>query len=420
MFALAKTERWISGKAPLGYKLDRFNIEGEKKKQTRLVIDEATAPHVQMIFEKYIEYRSITQLETFLLQNHIKSQNGKDMTNSQLALILKNPSYVKADERIKDYYLNLGAEFYGEVDGECGLMSYGKTKSFLTDRGKQGLTKNDFDKWIISVGTHHGIVEADVWLETQRILKENHDKFPQMQKSHTALVSGIIRCAECGNPMTVQYGRKNPDGTKGFYYACKLRRKSKGVRCTNKNARADLVDMAIIKRIKARGLNKDVFLAGLKEQIKQDKQDITLNPTEFIEGEITKKNKQIDRLVERVSNTDNDDIAVRYENQIRTLEQEIIGLSAELKTISEKKTTIYQTQNYIDFIEKLLDKFNEIDQLDLDRQREVVNLLIKRIEWDSKAEDLFIKFKQFGGGDDDNDNDGGGSDDDDDDEILSV
>ena len=69
------------------------------------------------------------------------------------------------------------------------------------------------EKRIVSVGTHSGLIEAEEWLEVQKLLKENHEKFPQIQKSHTALVSGIIRCAECGYPMGVSYGHRNPDGS---------------------------------------------------------------------------------------------------------------------------------------------------------------------------------------------------------------
>jgi len=410
MFALSKTKRWISGKAPLGYKLHRRKIEGIE--QTRLVVDENNLTKIQDIFNKYLEFGSVSKLETYLMQNNVKSQNDKWMTNSQLTGILKNPSYVKADARVKAFYENLGSEFYGDVDGECGLMTYAKTKKFTTDEGKQGATRNTPDKWIISVGEHMGIIEADTWLEVQKLLEENKDKFPHhIQKSHTALVSGIIRCKECGRAMTVQYGRKQEDGTQTYFYACKLRRKSKNTLCKNKNAKANIVDEAIIDRLKSRGVNRDEFLTGLKEQADQRKQEVALNPSEFIQQEIDKKTRQIDRLIERVSNTDSesDDIATDFENRIRALKQDRNKLYAELQTFGEKKTNLYQTENLLEFAEKLLDKFEEIDTLSLEEQRELVNFLIKRITWDSKTENLHITFITDDGGG----GDGGGNDNDD-------
>jgi len=322
MFDLAKTERWISGKAPIGYKLLRYEIEGTKKKQTRLIIDEDAAKHILTIFDKYIELRSMSKLESYLLQNYVKSQNEKNMTVTQLAIILKNPTYVQADERIKAFYVKQGSQFYGEVNGLTGLMTYAKTKSLITDEGKQGLTKNEPDKWIISVGTHPGIIDADTWLEAQAIMQENKDKFPRTEKSHTALVSSILRCSECKSVMSVVYGRKTPTGEKGYYYVCNMRRKSKGVRCQNGNARADLVDQAVINELKQTGINKESFLSDLRETLKHSKKEVKLNPVEFIKEDIEKKGKQIERLVKRISNTDDDTVAVDYEKQIASLKRE--------------------------------------------------------------------------------------------------
>ena len=84
MYALAKTERWVCGKAPVGYKLKRVDVGG--KKQTELEINSETADRVKIIFTKYIEFRSMSKLDTYLLENHIYSQNDKDINPSQLAL----------------------------------------------------------------------------------------------------------------------------------------------------------------------------------------------------------------------------------------------------------------------------------------------------------------------------------------------
>ena len=392
MFGLAETDRWISGKAPLGYKLHRYKIEGSKKEQTKLVVDEETAPNVKSNFDKYIELRSMSRLETYLLQQYIKSQNGKDLSTPQLALILKNPTYVKADERIKDFYVRKGASFHGEINGERGLMTYGKTKSHITDEGKQGSTKNPTDKWIISVGTHPGIIEADVWLEAQKIMEENYDKFPQIQTSHTALVSGILRCAECGSIMQVSYGRKHKDGNKGYYYVCKMRKKSKGVRCSNENARADFVDQAVINDIKSKALDRDKILAEIKEQLKQGKQELARNPIDFIREDINKKQKQIDRLRLRVRETDHKELIADYENDIMNLRRDISSLMAELSVIGEKKTNVYQTESTLEFFERLLDKCDHIDELELDEQREFVNAIFKRITWNSETNGLAFEY----------------------------
>jgi hypothetical protein len=232
-------------------------------------------------------------------------------------------------------------------------------------------------------------------------MQENKDKFPRMEKSHTALVSSILRCAECGSPMSVNYGHKKPDGGKGYYYICTLRKKSKGVRCSNGNTRADLVDQAVINELKNRGLNKKIFLHDLEEQLKHNRKGIAINPVELIKSDIDKRSKEVKRLVERISKTDNNDMAVEYERLIGELKKDIISLSAELSAIGDKKTVVYDIENALSFMEKLLDECSMIDKLELEAQRKLVKALFKRIMWNSKTESLEFVFISDNNGDDD-------------------
>jgi len=404
MYAMAKTDRWTGGKPPLGYKGKR--VKHGDKFQTHLEIDEEYTDRIKIIFQKYLEFRSLAKVDTYLLQNNIKGREGKDMRPSQIAVILKNPVYVKADERIRDFYERQGAQFYGEVDGKCGLMTYGKTSPTETAKGTKSSKKNDMDKWIISVGRHHGIIDADLWLEVQRILSDNSDKFPQMQKSNTALVSGILRCAKCNSPMGVKYnGYKLKDGSRGYHYACEMRIRSKNTRCTNGNARADVVDTKIKNAIKDLNIDKELFLKTLREQLKQGKQEISHNPVELIRQDIKKKEDEVKRLIARIALTDMDDLAVEYENEIRNRKQDIATLNAKLSAIGDKKTAVYQTETTIAFIGRLFDKFGHIDELDLEEQRELVKALFKCITWNAENNKLHIITIS----DNDNDDDNGGS-----------
>jgi len=404
MYSLAKTDRWVSGKPPLGYKLNR--IENEKgKKQTQLEIDEESIQRVKLIFSKYVELRSLNKLDSYLLQNHVKSQNEKDLQASQIALILRNPVYVKADERVKDFYVRQGAQFYGDVDGECGLMSYGKRVPKITESGTMSTRKADMENWIISVGTHKGIIDADIWLETQRLMSENKGKFPQIQKSHTALVSGILRCAECGSPMGVVYGHKQKDGNKGYYYVCTMRKRSKGERCTNPNISASLVDEAVRNELRQKSVDRGVFLAKLHEKIAQNKNEIQYNPVERIREDIKENEKQIKNLIQRISKTDNDDIAVEYEGEIIELKKEIATLQAKLSFVGDKKSSVFQTEQVIAFVTGLLDKCGHVDNMELDEQRELVQALYKRITWNSHT--YRIAYEHISDNDDDEGNKNG-------------
>ena len=55
-------------------------VDGKERKAYKLDIVKVEAELVQDIFEKFLETNSLTKTETYLLQNHIKTKNGKDFT----------------------------------------------------------------------------------------------------------------------------------------------------------------------------------------------------------------------------------------------------------------------------------------------------------------------------------------------------
>jgi TfoX/Sxy family transcriptional regulator of competence genes len=349
----------------------------------------------------YLELRSLSQLEIFLMKNSIKSRSETSLGVTQLALILKNPTYVKADERVRAFYQQQGAQFFGDVNGHCGLMTYGKTHKVTTKgTGKISSAKSDMDKWIISVGPHPGLIDADIWLEAQKILAENADKFPQSQKSHTALLSGILRCDVCGSRMGVVYGHKKKDGKVGYYYHCIKRQKSKGQRGTNRNARADLLDAMVIEEIKNKHVEKDVLLESLQKRLKQDKSDLEIQSPDSLRKGIAEREKQIERLRIRVRKTDDEATAVEYEADIKSIRKEIGTLNTLLSEIGEKKTAVFHLENTLGFLEKLIDKCGVVDTLDLEEQRELVRVMYTRVLWN--AEDNALKFHHVSNDDDEN------------------
>ena len=82
--------------------------------------------------EKYKELKSQTKLETYTIQNNIKTKNGKDYTRWGLKNILTNPVYAIADKDTLEYFKSFGIDIYAneeDFDGEHGLMVYNKTEN---------------------------------------------------------------------------------------------------------------------------------------------------------------------------------------------------------------------------------------------------------------------------------------------------
>ena len=106
------------------------DIDGKIRTAYRLNTREEEVPIVHLIFNKFIEFNSLTKTETFLLNNHIKTRNDKNFSRFGLKAILSNPVYAAADEETLKYFTDLGTIIYNdssEFDGKHGLMVYNKT-----------------------------------------------------------------------------------------------------------------------------------------------------------------------------------------------------------------------------------------------------------------------------------------------------
>lgn len=61
-----------------------------------------------------MESESLTAVETYMIQNHIKTRKGKDFSRFSIKGILRNPVYMIADSDAWEYLSVLGAEIFAE------------------------------------------------------------------------------------------------------------------------------------------------------------------------------------------------------------------------------------------------------------------------------------------------------------------
>lgn len=81
MLSLARSGRWLGGQTPTGFKSEPivyYDSDMNKKKMYKLSPIEDELNMINDLYSKYIEFRSLSKLESFTLQNHIKTKNNKD------------------------------------------------------------------------------------------------------------------------------------------------------------------------------------------------------------------------------------------------------------------------------------------------------------------------------------------------------
>ena len=395
MLELAKTGRWLGGITPTGFKseqIENITVDGKKRKLFKLSPIDSEVRIVKILFDKMLELKSQTKLETYTLQNDIRTKNNKPYSRWGLKNILINPVYAIADKDTLNYFRSLGVDIYAdeeEFDGQHGLMVYNKT-----EKKKNMVVRKDVNDWIVSVGKHDGIISGKEWVEVQNILDKNSDMKYRKPSSSNALLSGILRCSHCGSFMRVKLRGKQVDsnGRRVFDYMCELKDKSRKQKCQCKNINGLEADELVLEEIKKLSNPKNKFYLELKKlsnssfnkELKNNDEVNTLRKL------INKNERDIASLLEKIKYVDItliDDIS----KEIKKLKETNIEIGKQIKELTNHNYDEIDDKETADLLIHVLDSyFDSFDTLDLNTKRDMIKLLVSSIT--SDGEDITINF----------------------------
>lgn len=395
MYELAKTGRWLGGTTPLGYKskkVEIIDIDGRKKSLYQLEQIDDEVQKIKLIWDKIDELKGLGKLESYLLQQGIKTRNNNNFTRFSLITILKNPVYVIADKKVKDFFESLGSTIYAgdsDFDGKRGLIAYNKR---LEVTGKTKSMK-DISEWIISVGKHDGIISSDVFIKTWQLLENNQNKRFRTPPENTSILSGIIRCKHCGSFLRPKLrNSRASNGKRNFTYLCELKDKSRKQLCTCKNINGIETDKLVIKEIKKLILPTNEFMIRLKEIASGKEKETTRKQNELqnLVSAFTKNKMKIESLIDRLAVID-ESIMNEVANQIKDLKNKNNDIEKRINALQKEVNAEVDQRKIaelaLDMIERYMDTF---DTLDLVKKRTLIKLLVSSIE--SDGENVYINF----------------------------
>ena len=397
MVALARTGRWLGGTAPTGYRSQevKINQDGEDKvrKLYKLDLIKEEAQKVEIIRDKFLEAGSITKVETYLLLNGIKTKNEKEYTRYAIRGILENPVYMTADEKAWEFFEENGIEVYGgkeAFDGKYGIMAYNKTV-----QNKNGANRvNDMSEWIIAVGKHKPIMTSHDWIKIHKMLQQNKSKTYRKPRNNIALLSGLLRCGNCGSYMRPKQLRgKTEDGDQKFYYLCELKEKSKRELCDSKNPTGNMLDEFVCNEIKKLSGNQSEFMIQLKNaknDLRTDKQSGEDEIKQLRKAK-EEKEKKIQTLVNRMADDDGDTVFHYIKDQINTLHEECNTIGRKIEEIKRQNelSNIYDSQ--FDIMQETLSNFGSaFDTMSLEQKRTALRLLIDEVVWDGENVHIYL------------------------------
>ena len=396
MYELAKTGRWLGGNTPLGYKSEKvetLSIDGKRKNLYKLDIVFEEAEIIKLIWNKMCELKSLSKLEVYLLQKGIKTRNGNNFTRFSLITILKNPVYVVADNKIKDFFEKMNVTIYETDIEKCnginGLLAYNKREELM------GKTKSykDITEWIIAVGKHQGIIPSQQFIKVWNLIENNKDKRCRVPRQNTSILSGIIRCKHCGNYMRPRLRNTvTIDNKRNFSYLCVLKEKSRKRLCKCKNINGIETDMIVIEKISELKLPTNMLINKIKLLInnKEKKSDKRINELQTLNTILSRNKRKVEALIDKMAIIDGELIA-DITAQIKSIksknleiEKRIIELSKETeKEIDKDKVTVLA----LNIINKYMSSFDSLNIVD---KRLMIKSLVNTIE--SDGENIYINY----------------------------
>lgn len=393
MLELAKTGRWLGGHTPFGFQSDeieKVSIDGKKRKLFKLKPIETEEQVYHLICNKFIELNSLTQLETYLIQNDIKTRNNIYFSRMALRSILTNPVYATADEDSLKYFKDKNADIFNEerFDGKHGLMVYNKT---IQKTGKAKKVR-DIEDWIVAVGKHHGFLTGRQWVEIQTLLDNNSEKRYRKPAINTALLSGILYCANCGSYMRPKLNYATyEDGTRSFSYMCELKEKSRCQKCNSKNILGIELDNKIYEVIEQITSPNGELYQKIKKMSNgefQDEETDTKNEIETLQKTKAQNEKAISSLVQKLALV-SDDLVGSITDEIHRIKEANKKIEEQLSVLIGASEKSEKEINYAKLVLYIFDNyFQSFHKFDLVTKRSLIRLIIQSIEY--KGDDIII------------------------------
>ena len=389
MLELSKTGRWLGGNTPMGFeseKMEKFNINGKKVSLYKLSPIEDEIEIIKLIYDKYLELKSLTTLETFLLNNNLKTRRNVDFARWGLKKILTNPVYAVADQDILNYFKDNSMEIFNEDDewnGTYGVMSYNKTMKTKTGSTK---TKNK-ELWINAIGKHKGIIKGKDWVEVQKMLSLNENKSYRKPIKNTSILAGILRCEYCGNLMRPKLKNTTlSNGNRKFNYICDLKMRSRGAKCNCPNVNGNEADSLVIEGIKALAKPTSEFYLELEKVIKDENYGKTnqSNELEVLEKRHNQNLASIKNYISRIEYVD-EDLLDDIQKKIKELKSKNKEVVEKIQMLKAEQPDSYSDQETAKTLIYILDNYmNKFEELDLMSQRNFLKLFIGSCTTDGK------------------------------------
>ena len=300
------------GDAPLGY-----DVEHDKTYS----INEEEAQAVKIIFDMYVKGYSYSNIIDELNELGYKTKRGNKFGKNSLYGIISNEKYT-------------------------GVYVFNKTQRKGVNGKRNGHKQKSEDEIIKVEGGMPQIIDKETFNQAQEMM-QRRKKSPGAHKATTTyLLTGIIRCGECGHAMQGNK-RKDKYGNDYISYRCGCRKQKRD--CKNREIKRDYLETFILQELEKNILNDDaipVLSKALNEKLKESN-DNNAELLKSLENKLEKVNKEINNVLNAIMNGI---VNSMLKEKLDELEQVKLNLDlkmSELKRENKEIDTVGVTEDQI-------------------------------------------------------------------------
>jgi len=332
------------------------------KKEKLLEIDPKAAEIVKTIYTMYLLGKSTSEITAYLYRKGYKTQTGIKFHSKLVCDILKNEIYIGNIVWKKRYY----------DKKEKTKGGFGKGYRYLAGKSVDVIRAK---------GKHEPIISEEDFKRVQLRLANNRKNNRAVFNKYEHLLSGIIKCGECGHRFIGSTCPSNHrTGARKKWYRCRLKQETKRIECNCKNVVAapfDQFALDILDKIVSQKTIKEKRYASLMKVIIEP-DDETLVQIQDMKKELA-NNREKQKKLTNIYLEGQIGKGVYYESQ-EPLKSEGDKLNRKVSSLELKLIEKEDTREYHSLLQSVLENFSSLeDNLNINEKKAVLKLVFKEI-----------------------------------------
>jgi len=378
MHAAKKGRVCVLSGAPFGY----LYVKATELADAHYLIDETEAGVVKEAFDLYCNgMKSIGEIARIFTEKKHQTRTGRFFWERSVVWgMFKNPAYS-----------GFAAFRKTTLVPRVRATKLARDNSFYPKRSNSSSRARPKEDWI-SIPVPQ-IIDAQLYARATERLKENVKLSPRNNKKYNYLLSGLVRCQECGYSI---YGKPASNSRyKRLYYRCMGQDGSRwpgGRVCNGHPVRVEVLDDLVWESIKRLLSAPETVLEEYANRIEKKKAkaegggDLMQNKN----NDLKKLDMQKERLLDLYQRGD---IALtEMEPRLKALRSKVIKTESEItmlkKAVDQQARQLHVISKFEDFSATLNTSLQDIS---FDDKKRIVRLLVTDVIVDTTKEELHVK-----------------------------